>query len=55
MTVGLKAIPCTKSLKGLKFAPIVDLSSEFKIYLYHSSKIAKAGSGFELPYNSWKS
>ena len=51
-TVGLKAIPCTKSLKGLKFAPIIDLSSEFKIYLYHSSKIAKAGSGFELPYNS---
>ena len=24
-TVGLKAIPCTKSLKGLKFAPIVEL------------------------------
>ena len=42
-----KIIPCTK--KHLKFAPVV--VSEAKIYLYHSTKIAKAWPGFdEIPY-----
>ena len=33
--------------KGLKFALIVELCSKAKFYLHHSTKIAKAGPGFD--------
>ena len=33
--------------KGLKFAPVCCRVSEAKFYLYHNSKIAKAGPGFD--------
>ena len=33
----------TMHKKGLRFAPVV----EAKVYLYHSTKIAKAGPGFD--------